>query len=87
MAQLLVMLLAASPIFSCAVRGDTGGSVCRSPRALVSVLLSPIYSLRGWSIKIIRTTVKVNDIHIVCVSAEVMEIGISYLKSDHLYLC
>lgn len=64
------MLLAASPILSCAVRGggtgDPKGSGQGSPRTLVSLLLSPVYSSRSWSMKIIRTTVKVSDMHVVC---------------------
>lgn len=53
---------------------------------LGSLLLSPVCSLRGWSIIIIKTAVKITDMYVVC-SVEVMETKITQLKCDHLYLC
>lgn len=69
MAQILAVLLIASPIVSRAVSGGTrepAGSGRGSPRTLVSLRPSPIYSWRGWSIQIIMTTVKVSDVCVMC---------------------
>lgn len=69
MAQLLVVLLAASPILELCGKGGTSdpqGSGQGSSRSPVSILLSPIFSSRGSSIKIFRTTVKISDVRVVC---------------------